>query len=90
MMPRTVTASSSEDSAEDLFTPEFKRLKARNPPPDLSRVIDLDKLNLASQTELLTSSDQVCISIVFLVQVCFAYKSLFSLFTLNLSSYPEP
>ena len=25
----------------DLFTPEYKRLKARKPPPDLSNVIDL-------------------------------------------------
>ncbi|CAL1527580.1 unnamed protein product [Lymnaea stagnalis] len=30
-----------DDRVLDLFTPEFKRLKARNPPPDLSEVLDL-------------------------------------------------
>ncbi|BFZ07639.1 hypothetical protein BsWGS_10678 [Bradybaena similaris] len=48
-MSGTFTAHvSKEPDSQDLFMPEFKRLKARNPPPDLSTVVDLNQHDLSS------------------------------------------
>uniref|UniRef100_A0A0B6ZDN0 Fe2OG dioxygenase domain-containing protein n=2 Tax=Arion vulgaris TaxID=1028688 RepID=A0A0B6ZDN0_9EUPU len=48
-MSQQIVASESEDCNEpDLFTPEFKRLKAKKPFPDLSEVTNLDRLPLTS------------------------------------------
>ncbi|GFO35385.1 alkylated DNA repair protein alkb homolog 1-like [Plakobranchus ocellatus] len=38
----TLQQCTPSEVEDDLFTPEFKRLKARKPPPNLEKVIDLD------------------------------------------------
>ncbi|CAG5133534.1 unnamed protein product [Candidula unifasciata] len=62
-MSGTVTASSfgsEEQITEDLFTPEYKRLKARNPAPDLSTVVDLDHYTSTGETVISRNPIRCC------------------------------
>lgn len=50
MLSDDVSEATSSDAAEDNFTPEFKRLKARRPPPNFEKVIDLHQIVTSRET----------------------------------------